>query len=299
MTTKPPVRLFDAHAHLFTSDTTRYPIDVTGAAQGEEHVRNRLETDPVTPEHLFALWDKHGVTGGAAVQYNSIYKTDNSYCIDCADAYPDRVSAVLILHAHHPESPAKLRDLASNHNVSALRLFGFPDDEGNYPWLDSPAALETWDVVAELGLHMVLMYVPGKPTRNVLHRIIALSKRYPETKIILDHCGWPWLEKDMKKAVGAEHRELIDFPNILFKFTEININRFREPGIDAAAFVREMIDTFGPNRVFWGSDYGNTRESFAAMVERAIAMTSLLNDEERASFLHDNGARLFAPRPKK
>ena len=31
--------------------------------------------------------------------------------------------------------------------------------------------------------------------------------------------------------------------------------------------MRRLVDTYGADRVMWGSDYGNTRDSFAKMVE--------------------------------
>jgi predicted TIM-barrel fold metal-dependent hydrolase len=292
----PNPRLFDTHAHFFTNDTERFPIDVTGAREGEAEVRARIARDPATAERLLALWDQCGVTGGAAVQYNTIYKTDNSYTLWVADVNHHRVSAVLILRADFPGTPKQLRALATRHNVCGLRLFGYPDADGSYPWLDSPAALETWEVAASLGLTMVIMYAPGKPTRAALHRIIALARRFPKTVIALDHCGWPGVENGVAGTIGPEHLELVDVPNIVFKFTQINLNRFRETGIDAAQFVRLIVDTYGASRVMWGSDYGNTKDAYPDMVAQAIAATSLLSAAERAQVLHDNGAKLFADR---
>lgn len=292
----PNPRLFDTHAHFFTNDTERFPIDVTGAREGEAEVRARIARDPATAERLLALWDQCGVTGGAAVQYNTIYKTDNSYTLWVADVNHHRVSAVLILRADFPGTPKQLRALATRHNVCGLRLFGFPDADGSYPWLDSPAALKTWEVAASLGLTMVIMYAPGKPTRAALHRIIALARRFPKTVIALDHCGWPGVENGVAGTIGPEHLELVDVPNIVFKFTQINLNRFRETGIDAAQFVRLIVDTYGASRVMWGSDYGNTKDAYPDMVAQAIAATSLLSAAERAQVLHDNGAKLFADR---
>lgn len=292
----PNLQLFDTHAHFFTDDTERFPIDVTGAREGEAEVRARIARNPATADRLLALWDHSNVTGGAAVQYNTIYKTDNRYTLHVADVHHNRLSAVLILRAELPTTPEELRGLATRHNVCGLRLFGYPDPDGSYPWLDSPAALNTWKVVAELGLTMVIMYAPGKPSVAALDRIVALAKRFPTTTVALDHCGWPGVEQGVAGTIGPEHRALVDIPNIVFKFTQINLNRFRETGIDAAQFLRLLVDTYGARRVMWGSDYGNTKDAFPDMVTQAIAATSLLTDAERAQVLHDNGARLFADR---
>lgn len=289
-------RLFDTHAHFFTDDTARYPVDLTGARESPEALAVRLARDPSTAARVLSLWDECGVAGGAAVQYNTVYKTDNRYTIDVADAHSNRVSAVLILRADAPDTPVQLGALAERHNVSGLRLFGYPDADGQYPWLDSSAALETWDVAAAFGLRMVIMYAPGKPSQAALRRIVALAKRHPHTQIALDHCGWPGVEGGVANAIGHEHLELVDIPNIHFKFTQINFNRFAETGIDPAAFVRQLIDTYGADRVMWGSDYGNTQNSYAEMVDQAIAATAHLDDGEREKILYTNGHRLFGDR---
>lgn len=291
-----PYKLFDTHAHFFTDDTLHYPVDLTGAREGSEAMRARLEHNPSTAERVLGLWDECGIAGGAAVQYNTVYKTDNSYALAVADAHRDRVSAVLILNAAAPDTPERLRELATHHNVRGLRLFGYPDEEGKYPWLDSTAALATWEVAAALGLRMVLMYAPGKPSPAALGRIVALAKCYPQTVIVLDHCGWPGVEGGLAGTIGAGHRALAGIANIHFKFTQINLNRFAETGIDGAGFVRLLVDTYGADRVMWGSDYGNTKMAYPDMVEGALAATRLLNDAEREKVLHANGSRLFAGR---
>lgn len=292
----PPVRLFDTHAHFFTDDVARYPVDVSGARESAEELLRRIRQDPATAEKIIALWDRNGVTGGAAVQYNTVYKTDNSYTVAMADAHRDRTSAVLILNAADPGTPAILRAVAGRHNVSGLRLFGHPDAAGDYPWLDSPAALDTWEVAVSLGLHMVLMYAPGRPSEAALGRIVTLAKRFLGTTIALDHCGWPAVEKGVAGTIGPEHLKLVDVPNIHFKVTQINFNRLAEAGIDAAAFLRIIVDTYGADRVMWGSDYGNTLVPYPDMVAQAVASTSRLDESERERVLHANGNRLFAGR---
>lgn len=292
----PPYKFFDTHAHFFTNDTERYPVDLSGAREGQEAMQARLQRDPATAERVLALWDECGVAGGAAVQYNTVYKTDNRYTIDVADIHHHRVSAVLILDAAAPETPATLRNLGQRHNVSGLRLFGYPDGAGDYPWLDSAAALDTWQVAAELGLHMIVMYAPGQPSDAALTRVVALARRFPDTIIALDHCGWPGVTGGIDGLIGPEHRKLIDIPNIVFKFTQINLNRFADTGIDAAGFVQRMVDTYGADRLMWGSDFGNTKTTYADMAAQAIAATAALGDADRRKILHDTGARLFADR---
>ena len=59
--------------------------------------------------------------------------------------------------------------------------------DGSMPWLNSPAALRTWDVVQAFGLVMdieVLSQGGGGPS---IPAIIELARRYPAIRIVLDH----------------------------------------------------------------------------------------------------------------
>ncbi len=292
------MKLFDAHAHVYSGDATRYPVDVSNAKESPEALLKRIAEHPIDEARLLAEWDAAGVSAGTAVQYNSIYKSDNSYMLDVVDSHPGRMSAVLILDAQRADTPAKLAELAAAHDVAGLRLFGWPGPEENYPWFDSPEAHRTWETAAALGLAMDMMYIPAPASRNVLNRIVAFARRFPELPIVLDHCGWPHVDRGTEGAIGAELVELAEVANIHFKFTQINWNRFAEVvgGVDPAGFVRRLVDLYGADRVMWGSDIGNTKDSYATMVEMAIAATALLSEAERQAVLHDTGRRVFGRR---
>lgn len=288
-----PAILFDAHAHFFTADTALYPIDVTGAREGEEAVRSRIARDPMDAARLLRLWAECSVTGGAAVQYNTIYKTDNRYTLDVADAHPERTGAVLMLKADSEETPDFLHSLARKHNVAGLRLFGYPDGDGAFPWLDSAATLKSWDMAADLGLAMVVMHGPARISSDALSHIAALARRYPSMPVALDHAAWACTDGD---CVDGDALSVLDpIPNVFFKFTQINLDRLEDQGANAALFVRNLVDRFGAGRVMWGSDVGNTQAPYPAIVEHAIAATAMLTDAERQRVLHDNGHATFGP----
>ena len=286
--------LYDTHSHFFSSDEARYPLNTTGSPEGAESLRARILANPSTPENILRLWAENNVEGGVGVQYNSAYKTDNSYTIDSSDAYPDRIAAVIILDARKPETPAKLRELVEKRGVTGLRLTGYPDKDGNYPWMDSPEAQATWAEANRLGLAMVLMYLPTKSSPAALQRIAVLARTYPRVNVVMDHMGWPAAEGAPDFGISPEHIALARIPNVYFKLTSINLDQLEAAHVDAAQFLRHAVDVFGADRMMWGSDYGNTKGEFPAMVSSAIAATSLLTPRERRRFLHDTGNQLFA-----
>lgn len=293
MTTALDDVLFDAHAHFFTNDLQRYPVNIANAREGDENLRRRLLSDPATPERMLSLWDESRVSGGAGVQYNTVYKTDNRFVLDMAEQHADRVAPVVMLDAGAPGTPAMLARYAEERGVVGLRLFGRADADGSYPWLNSRAALETWKIAERHALTMVLMYVPWQAASSALEAIAGLAEQFPSTTIALDHFGWAGSESS-QLGLSAALLRMREHRNVCFKLTTINFHLFERAGIDSAQFVRRAADVFGADRMMWGSDAGNTLESYRSMVHRARASAALLSPVERRQFLYETGARVHA-----
>lgn len=285
--------LFDTHAHFFTNDVAAYPIDPAGAREGEDIIRKRIDADPATPEAILPVWEESGVVGGAGVQYNTVYKTDNSYILDVAAAHPDKISSVVILHADASETPATLESMITERRVSGLRLYGRQAEDGTTPWLDSPEAHETWKVANRHHLNMVLMYSPQSSFSTALPRIGDLAARYNATKISLDHFGWPVPGAD-NMGLTPEHEAMAGLENVYYKLTTINFNIFDEADVDSAAFLRKAVDVFGAEHIMWGSDQGNTLEAYGSMADRARKAAVLLTADERRRVLRETGETLFS-----
>ena len=48
--------LFDSHAHFFTDDIARYPLNAANKREGEAGLTRRILAEPGTPERIFAEW---------------------------------------------------------------------------------------------------------------------------------------------------------------------------------------------------------------------------------------------------
>lgn len=292
--------LYDTHAHFFTADIVRYPINPAGAREGEDALAHRIATNPGTPERVFSLWDANGVVGGTAVQFNTAYKTDNRYVCDIVADHPQRLAAVVILDANDPATPAQLARMTSDGpGITGLRLVGYANADGRYPFLTSDAAMASWAAAERLELAIVLMIrlSPGESPAPTLARVAQLARRFPAARIVLDHCGWPGAGPDAD-AVGLTpaHRALAACPNIFLKVSSINFTRFDAVRVDPARFMRAAVDHFGAERMMWGSDFGNTLIDYAMLAARARTSAALLNETEQRDYLHDTGAAIFAQR---
>jgi len=284
--------IFDAHIHFFTNDIARYPIDPRGAREPEEVMRARVLRDPVLPDATLRLWDRLGVSAGVGVQYRGAYKYDNSYVLDVADANPQRVLTEILLSDEDEQAPKRLRELARARRVTAVRLTGFEDEEGLYPWMTSPGAHHIWQAAQELGLPVCLTCLPQRPMPGLLRTVGALAERYSNCVIVLEHLGWTG-GRDTGDGLLAEHFALRHLPNLYFKWTTLNIDDLGKAGIPVPDFLEAAVRTFGPGKLMWGSDFGNSTRPYEGLVAEARNACRSLTSTERLMVLGDTGRAVF------
>lgn len=301
--------LFDSHAHLVADDQVRYPRNpmqrspdapyrhpgVIGKPGGH-HGPNPINEVPDASRML--QWMKNeNVDGMVAVQKRMTYRYDNSYILDSSDQYPDLFSAVVILDAEDETTPALVRHQIKNHGLAGLRLFGARKPDGSMPWLNSPAALRTWDVLQEFGLVMdieVLSQGGGGPS---IPAILELARKYPAVRIVLDHLLEPEVEEGqpMGDHYGLDERyqTLASAKNIFLKFTSINLDICREEGLPAEKVLRRAVDMFGADHLMWGSDIGTSSGTYKEMVQRFLDSAVLLTEQEKRAVFYDTGKAVF------
>jgi predicted TIM-barrel fold metal-dependent hydrolase len=302
--------LYDAHAHLVAHDQARYPRNPMKRAAdapprlpgvigfpGGHHGPNPIHEVP-DAEPLLRWMREENVDGAVAVQKRMVYRYDNSYILDSTDAHPEVFSAVVILDAEDPATPDTVRRWVRDHGLVGLRLFGGRQPDGSMPWLDSPQALRSWDVVNESGLVMeleVLAVGGGGPS---IPAILALSERFPNVHIVLDHLLEPEMDEGEHLGLDERYARFSGRDRISFKFTSINLDTCREMGIPANQLLRRAVDLFGADRIMWGSDIGTSSGTYKDMVQRMVAASDLLTADEQRAVWHDTGRRVFAQRAR-
>jgi L-fuconolactonase len=298
--------LFDAHAHLVADDTARYPRNPmqraadapfrapgTVGKPGGHHGPNPVQEIPDVARML-PWMQQANVDGAVAVQKRMIYRYDNSYILDSSDAHPDIFSAVVILDGEDPATPDLVRRWIGDHGLAGLRLFGSRQPDGSMPWLNSPQALKCWKVINETGLVMnleVLAHGGGGPS---IPALLALSDRYPDARIVLDHLLEPEAEEGAKDfGLDARYEKLAGRPNLYFKFTSINLDICQAADQPAHQLLRLAVDMYGADRIMWGSDIGTSSGTYQHMVDRMLQACELLSPAERCAVLHDTGRSVF------
>jgi L-fuconolactonase len=285
-------KLFDAHAHLKSDDLQRYPrAPMAPPAAGPAPPQPTSETPEVV--RVLRWMDQSGVAGGAAVQHRGTYGYDNRYILDSTDQYRERLVPVVVLNAEDPKTPDTVRQMIKDHALAGVRLTGMRAADGGFPWLSSAPAQDTWAAVNEAGLVMDLMALPPGSSPEAMSEYQRLAQRYPQARLVLDHCAWPNAEGPPDYGLDARHRELAKHGNIYYKFTTVNLEALRVARLPAVDALRHIVAVYGADHVLWGSDIGNSAGLYGEMVSRMVDASQGLRARERRQVLHDTGRAVF------
>lgn len=290
---KPVYKLYDTHGHFYTNDVDNYPFNSRTARYGPEVMVAKAMRFPQTPKEVFAFWDENGIAKGAGVQYSSTYRFDNSYLLDVAADHPDRIIPVVILDPVDPETPATLERMAAENNIAGVRFTGTPQD-GEFVFL-SDAARPSWEAIDRLGLLVVLMPIGGD-TAEAMAEVGRHAMRYPNAQILLDHIGFP--RPDAAPATWGltpQHIALADLDNVNYKYTSLLIEQLHAAGVDEKPFLEHMVQTFGADKMTWGSDVGNTPGSMFGWVQYALASASGLSQQQQEDLFWNTAERIHVP----
>lgn len=300
-------RLIDTHAHLISADWERYRT----RPFTPDLPMPELPDFTVTAEDLIGLMDLHAVDHACVVQRGHVYGYDNSYILDSAVKYPGRLHPVVIMDTQDPATPGQYREWVRTHHAGGFRMANSRPWLLDTAWICSPGAMDVWKACADLGTPMNLIFFM-KQLPFLLPLLKILARQFPDLPIVLDHGAMPFGMTQYEVALADEAGEAVvmpppphfgldttieifrDVPNVHFKITEINMERLVKAGVRPAHLVRRMIDSFGPDRLVWGSDVGQSMLwSYARKVEMALEATDFLTAEETRAFLHGNAARIY------
>jgi L-fuconolactonase len=96
----------DAHSHIWTSDTDRYPL-VSGQTRAD------LDPPSFTDQELMAVAEPEGVRRVVLIQHSVYHLFDNSYVLDAVRRHPKRFRVVGMVDDRKPAPGAAMKRLVS------------------------------------------------------------------------------------------------------------------------------------------------------------------------------------------
>ncbi len=228
--------IIDSHLHVWSNDPLTYPWAGKGT------------TEVGTAELLLTTMEKSGVSKACIVQPIH-YLYDNSYIADVMKRYPRTFSAIAIMDRQRPDGPEELERLVKEDGFEGLRMhLSRPDDPDEWAAKDQ---YPIWDKAAELGASF-LSFGPAE-LQSSIEPIVA---HYPSVKVVLDHLGGAPIREEPPYPLLQNVLDFAKYPNVYVKFTpQAGKSNEDYPLADTHHIYERIYDTFGPQRLMWGTDF--------------------------------------------
>lgn len=126
---------------------------------------------------------------------------------------------------------------------------------------------------------------------------LELARECPDTQFVLDHCGVPDIAGGAMDGWCAAIRDLAGLPNVACKVS--GVLAYCSPGNATVQSVRpwveHCIESFGWDRVVWGSDWPvcNIRSSLPEWVQISRQIVAPASEDEQAKLFQKNALRLY------
>jgi predicted TIM-barrel fold metal-dependent hydrolase len=280
--------LIDTHLHVWSGDTKAFPF---------AHPTNaNFKAPPLagTAEMLLEEMERHAIDHAVLVQV-IYYGWDNRYIARCIQRHPRRFRAQGLIDPTDPEVAAKLEYWMREHGLSGVRLspiyYAGRDD-----WLTSEPHHRLWKKAAALGAIFNFFIAAHQ-----LAKLETMLAAYPEVRVVIDHLARVDLAGPDAAGEVAKLTRLARFPNVWVKVSELNLLSPSKtyPYADTFPWVKRVYETFGPDRLLWGTGFpGTTREQAGrppleqelALVRRELPFFST---GDRDKLLGGNAAQLW------
>ncbi len=248
----------DSHVHVWTQDTQRYPTQ-----PGQD--LSDFEPAEFVPEHLFEHTKPSGVDRIVLVQIPTYL--DNSLMIDCRTNHPGVFGIIGMVDKRRPDVGEEMARLKEQ-GVSGFRILGEPGHPEES--LAGAAFDPMYEAAAANDQAMCpLTHPPGAPD------IVTICRRHPKTKVVVDHLT----RVGEMKPLNDEHIDtlcsLAQFPRVFVKLSRFHsLGAKKPPHDDLIPMIRRVVDSFGAERLMWGSD-----SPFQVNTERYEDSISLVRDK--------------------
>lgn len=273
----------DAHQHFWNLDEVAYPW-------------LRPEFGPIyrnfSPNELAPQLEAAGVDKTVIVQsMNSYADTDSMLAI--AEAFDWVAGVVGWLPIHDPaETARKLEEYEKDRYFKGVRHL--IHDEPNPDWVAQKQVIESLQTLADRGLTFDVVAV----FPNHLKHVPTLAESLPNLKLVIDHLAKPPLG-DAERAIWREQlAAAAESPKVFAKVSGLNTvtadfkNWTYE---DIKPLIDFAIETFGPERLMFGSDWpvAILAGDYAKVWAETNKCLADLSAEERGAILGGTGSAFY------
>lgn len=232
---------------------------------------------PYGPRDLEPMLARHGIDRTVLVQAADTV-AETHYMLGVADATDSVAGVVGWVDFERPEDRAELERLARHPKFLGVRpmIQDIADDD----WMLRDDVQWGYRALIELDLTFDALGFPRH-----LDNFLTLFTRYPEMRVVIDHCMKPQIRDrafdDWAPGMTRLARETGAYVKLSGIVTEASDGWDAD---DLRPYADHVLQAFGPGRVMWGSDWPvcQLQASYDRWHEVAEALTEGLDSTDRA-----------------
>lgn len=256
----------DAQVHIWGADTPQRPWP-------KRHGPHRPV--PLGKDELLAAMNQAGVDRVVIVPPG--WEGDrNDLGLQAAQAHPERFAVMGRLDPQQPDALAQLAGWRSQPGMLGIRLTFHT--EWHIPLLTNGALDAFWPAAERAGVPLMVL-VP----HALLHAIEPVIARHPGLRFTMDHLSIPTKTRGAAAFAGLDHLlALKKYANVAVKASSMPGYSVEDyPYRDLHSHLRRVYDAFGPQRMFWGTDYSRLRGSYREAVTLFTEELTWLGAEDK------------------
>ncbi len=254
--------IVDSQVHIWLPDSPERPW-----TRQHEHL-----AEPLTYERLRLFMAEAGVD--AAIIVPPSWDGDRSdYALEAARRYPEQFAVMGRLSLELPEARAALEHFLEP-GVLGMRVTLHP--VRNRDWMTNGTLDWFWPAAERLQIPVMVN------ASDVLREIGEVAARHPDLRLIVDHMGLGKEHIDDGIVAAAERTlALAKYPNVSVKVSAASTFSTQPyPYRNVFPTIRRFVETFGPQRCFWGADFTRSSATYRQTVTMFTEEMDFLSAED-------------------
>lgn len=252
-------------------------------------------------EQLLFEMDQHGVDQAVLVSARIDHNPDNNdYGAACVRRYPDRLYQFADVDCswtgtyHTPGAAKRLEDSVARYGHRGFTHYVKGDDDG--AWFLSEEGTAFFEVADRL--RQIVSIACSPTVHPVLRRLAA---RFPALPFLCHHMAGVRATEPPLAPRLTEVLRSAALPNIYVKFSGfhyVSATPWEYPYTDCRPVVQRLYEAYGPDRLFWGSDYPVVRKAmtYQQSLEACRSHCDVIPAEHMPSILGGGLHRLLTER---
>lgn len=231
--------IVDAQVHIWAADTPQRPWVSKPAAH---------RATPLGASELLREMDSAGVARAVLIP-PGFDGLRNDLILAAATQYPERFCAVGRLDTDAADAREAISTWCDQPGMQGMR---FTFTKGLGPALADGSLEWVWAEAEKAGVP-IMMLVP----HEMMHRVDGIAARYPALKLTMSHMGLKTDTRDDEAFQLFDNLFLLaKRPNVMVTASALpTYTRDSYPFSRLHPYIRRVYDAFGPERMFWGTDF--------------------------------------------